>query len=127
MPRVVHFEIHADDPQRAATFYHDVFGWQVNKWEGLEDYWLLTTGAEQEPGINGAIMKRKQPIVGDAVIAYVCTIDVLSVDDATANITSHSGTVVVPKMVVPHVGWLAYCKDSKGNIFGVMQADPSAA
>ena len=54
MPRVVHFEIHADDPQRAANFYQNVFGWQINKWEGPEDYWLVTTGADNEPGINGA-------------------------------------------------------------------------
>jgi len=44
MPRVVHFEIHADDPQRAANFYQGVFGWDIKKWEGPEDYWLVTTG-----------------------------------------------------------------------------------
>ena len=127
MPRVVHFEIHADDPQRAVTFYQDIFGWQINKWEGPEDYWLVTTGPDNEPGINGAILRRRGLVNGDAVIAYVCTIDVPSVDDVTAKITSHGGTIALPKMAVPHVGWLAYCKDTEGNIFGVLQNDPSAA
>ena len=127
MSRVVHFEIHADDPQRAANFYQHVFGWQINKWEGTEDYWLIITGADSEPGINGAILKRQQPINGDAVIAYVCTIDVNSVDEAIEKITSTGGTIALPKMAVPQVGWLAYAKDTEGNIFGVMQSDHSAA
>jgi predicted enzyme related to lactoylglutathione lyase len=127
MSRVVHFEIHADNPQRAVNFYQHVFGWQINSWGGPEDYWLVTTGSDSEPGINGAILKRRQPIDGDAVIAYVCTIDVNSVDDAIAKITSTGGTIALPKMAVPQVGWLAYAKDTEGNIFGVMQSDHSAA
>jgi predicted enzyme related to lactoylglutathione lyase len=127
MSRVVHFEIHADDPQRAVNFYQNIFDWQINKWEGTEDYWLVTTGPDSEPGINGAILQRRQPINGDAVIAYICTIDVSSVDDAIAKITSHGGSIALPKMAVPHVGWLAYAKDTEGNIFGVMQSDTSAA
>ena len=127
MPRVVHFEIHADDPKRAVAFYQDIFGWQINKWEGPEDYWLVTTGPDNEPGINGAILRRRGPVNGDAVIAYVCTIDVPSVDDVTAKITAQGGTIALPKMAVPHVGWVAYCKDTEGNIFGVLQNDPSAA
>ncbi len=127
MPRVVHFEIHADDPQRAVAFYQDIFGWQINKWEGPEDYWLVITGPDNEPGINGAILRRHGPVNGDAVIAYVCTIDVPSVDDVTAKITAHGGTIALPKMAVPQIGWLAYGKDTEGNIFGVLQSDPSAA
>jgi predicted enzyme related to lactoylglutathione lyase len=126
MSRVIHFEIHADDPKRAVDFYQDIFDWQINKWGGPEDYWLVTTGPDSEPGINGAILKRRQPINGDAVIAYVCTIDVPSVDDAIAKITSMGGTIALPKMAVPQVGWLAYAKDTEGNIFGVMQSDHSA-
>ncbi len=56
MPRVIWFEIPAYNRERAAKFYEDVFGWKVEKWEGPFDYWLVTTGEEGEPGINGAIM-----------------------------------------------------------------------
>jgi len=127
MSRVVHFEIHADDPQRAAHFYQDIFGWQINRVGGPQDYWLATTGARDEPGIDGAILKRMQPVNGDAVIAYVCTIDVPSVDEYLTKITAHGGTLALPKMAVPQVGWLAYAKDSEGNVFGILQADPTAA
>jgi uncharacterized protein len=126
MSRVVHFEIHADDPQRAANFYQSVFGWQIQKWDGPEDYWLVTTGKAPEPGIDGAIVKRMGPINGDAVIAYVCTVDVPSVDDAVAKITSLGGTIALPKIAIPGVGWVAYTKDTEGNIFGTMQSDPNA-
>jgi predicted enzyme related to lactoylglutathione lyase len=126
MSRVTHFEIHADDPQRAVNFYQHIFDWQINKWEGTEDYWLITTGPATEPGIDGAILQRMGSINGDSVIAYVCTIDVPSVDETIAKITTHGGTIALPKMAIPHVGWVAYAKDTEGNIFGVMQSDHSA-
>jgi len=58
MPRVVHFEFYVDDPERAVKFYQEVFGWKITKWEGPVDYWLVTTGEEGEPGIDGAIARR---------------------------------------------------------------------
>ena len=64
MPRVVHFELNADDPERASRFYQQVFGWQIRKWDGPVDYWLIMTGPDDEPGINGALMKRSEPGAG---------------------------------------------------------------
>ena len=126
MPRVVHFEIHADDTNRAVKFYKTVFGWEATKWDGPQDYWLVTTGPDDEPGINGAIMKRHRAIDGVAVIAYVCTIDVNVIDDYLAKVAANGGEIVVPKTAVPMIGWSAYCKDTDGNIFGLMQADTNA-
>ena len=127
MARVVHFEIHADDPQRAVKFYSEVFGWQANNWGGPQEYWLVTTGPKTEPGIDGAILRRNQRVTGEGVTAFVCTVDVPSVDDTAAKITANGGTIALPKMAVPQVGWLIYGIDPEGNIFGAMQSDPSAA
>ena len=126
MARVVHFEIHAENPERAAAFYRKVFDWQITKWGGPADYWLITTGPDSEPGINGAILQRQGPINGDAVIAYVCTIDVADIDATIANVRAQGGTEALPKMAVPGIGWLAYFKDLDENIFGVMQPDGAA-
>lgn len=126
MPRVVHFEIHAADPERAVSFYKSLFDWQFQKWEGPMDYWVVTTGPDDQPGINGGLMRRQGEIDGQAVIAYVCTVDVADVDASANTATSSGGQVVVPKMPIPGVGWLVYCKDTEGNIFGMMQADPNA-
>jgi len=121
MPRVVHFEINADNVERAVRFYTDVFGWKAEKWEGPVEYWLVTTG-EGEPGIDGGIGERQGPPE-----ATVNTIDVGSVDDYVARVVAHGGTVIVPKMAIPGVGWLAYCKDTEGNTFGLMRSDLNAA
>ncbi len=126
MPRVVHFEIHAENPERAVQFYSAIFGWEIMKWDGPQDYWLITTGPDDEPGINGAVMQRQGEIDGQAVIAYVCTVEVPSVDEYVEKITQKGGSVAVPKMAVPGVGWLAYCKDTEGNLFGLMAPDPDA-
>jgi predicted enzyme related to lactoylglutathione lyase len=127
MARVVHFEIHADDPQRAVKFYSEVFGWQANNWGGPQEYWLVTTGPKTEPGIDGAILRRNQRVTGEGVTAFVCTVDVPSVDDTAAKITANGGTIALPKMAVPQVGWLIYGIDTEGNIFGALQSDHSAA
>ncbi len=126
MPRVIHFEIHADQPSRAVQFYEQVFGWIFNKWPGPMDYWVIRTGPKEQPGIDGGLIQRQGTIDGQAVIAYVCTVDVPSVDDYLAKIIANGGTNVVPKMPIPGVGWLGYCKDTEGNIFGIMQSDPQA-
>jgi predicted enzyme related to lactoylglutathione lyase len=126
MPRVVHFEIHAGDPERAVNFYQTLFDWQFQKWEGPMDYWLIITGPDGQPGINGGMVRRQGDIDGQAVIAYVCTVDVADVDASTNTAVSNGGQVVLPKMPIPGVGWLVYCKDTEGNIFGMMQADTNA-
>jgi uncharacterized protein len=126
MPRVIHFEIHAADPDRTVRFYQGLFGWEFTKWAGPMDYWLIKTGPDGQRGINGGMIRRQGAIDGQAVIAYVCTIDVSSVDETIQAIPARGGTIAHPKMPIPGIGWLAYAKDTEGNIFGIMQADPAA-
>jgi hypothetical protein len=135
MNRVVHFEIHAEEPERAARFYREVFGWDIKEWTvpGVEiphenRYWLATTGTADVRGIDGGILVRRgsAPAEGQPVNAYVCTIGVPSVDEAVAKTLAAGGTIALPRMPIKGVGWLAYCKDTEGNLFGVMQDDQSA-
>ena len=128
MPRVIHFEIHADEPERAVRFYTDLFGWVMTKWDGPMPYWLVTTGPDAAPGINGGLLKRPGPAPTEscAVIAYVSTVDVDDVDAYMKKVTDLGGSIALPKMPIPGIGWLAYAKDTEGNVFGLMQNDPSA-
>ena len=126
MNRVIHFEIHADNPQRAISFYKKVFGWEFTSWGETSEYWLIKTGPENFPGINGGLIKRRGEINGQSVIAYVCTIEVESVDNTSTIVKENTGEIVVPKMPIPGVGWLVYCKDTEGNIFGIHQEDKNA-
>ena len=135
MNRVVHFEIHAADPKRAAEFYRTVFGWTINEWvvPGVtipdeNRYWLVGTGDSAEPGIDGGMVIRRgaPPAVGQAVNAYVCTIGVEALDTSVAAALSAGATMALPKMPIKGVGWLAYCHDTEGNLFGMMQNDAMA-
>ncbi len=126
--RVVHFDIHADQPDRAIAFYSGLFGWKFDKWAGPTPYWLITTGPDSEPGINGGLAPRlgPRPAEGQPLNAYGCTIAVDNLDALIAKTPSLGGSIVMPKMPIPSVGWLAYAKDTEGNIFGMMQNDPGA-
>lgn len=127
MPRVIHFEIHSADPERAAKFYSGVFGWKVQHLPQM-DYWLLNTGDETAPGINGGLLKRRTPAPaeGQPVNAFVCTLDVPDTDAFVDKALKHGARLALPKMAVPGVGWLAYIKDPDGNILGLMHNDPNA-
>jgi predicted enzyme related to lactoylglutathione lyase len=121
MSRIIHFEIPAADPERAATFYKKVFDWQIEKWPGPMEYWMVTTGAEGSPGINGGLLRRNAPVK-----ATTNTIGVESVDKAVDAVKAAGGKLVMPKMPIPTVGYFAYLEDTEGNLFGVMQPDASA-
>ena len=122
MSRVVHFEIPADDPKRAIKFYEKVFDWQIEKWDGPIEYWLIMTGEEDKPGIDGGLARREDPTIG-----VENTIDVKDLDASLANVKAHGGEVIRPRMAVPGVGWMAYIKDTEGNVFGLMESDLEAA
>lgn len=122
MPRVVHFEVITDDPERAARFYSKVFNWKIEKWAGPVDYWLVYTGSGDEAGIDGAI---RYPEAAHTQ-SVINTISVPSVDDFTKKIVASGGKVASPKAAIPGVGYHAYCQDTEGNTFGIIQDDKSA-
>jgi predicted enzyme related to lactoylglutathione lyase len=114
MPRVMHFEIPSDNPEKAMDFYRNVFGWGFSRF-GEYDYWM-TKSDDSEKGIDGAIMKRMdpaQPVVNSLMVD--------SVDDFAKKIESEGGQIVVPKMPIGDFGFVAYFKDLDGNIFGIAE------
>jgi predicted enzyme related to lactoylglutathione lyase len=125
MPRPVHFEIHASDPAKTAAFYSAVFGWKITHLPELT-YWLIDTG--EGDGINGGIVERRgpKPAEDNPVNAFVCSIGISSVDDYVTHALTAGGTIALPKMTIPGVGYQAYVKDTDGNILGLHQPDPSA-
>ena len=61
MNRVVHFEVYTNDPKAVQPFYQDVFGWKFQKFEGGPiEYWLITTGVDPQPGINGGLARPRE-------------------------------------------------------------------
>ena len=128
MNRPVHFEIHAAEPQRLIEFYAGMFGWKFEAWGPPGIYWVIYTGAKDTAGIDGGLVPRRgaSPADGQAVNAFVCTVEVASAKESLERAKRLGGTEAHPVMPIPGVGWLAYAKDPDGNIFGMMQNDTSA-
>ena len=126
MARPVHFEIHATDVDRGRRFYETVFGWKIEQW-GDQPYWIITTGEEGEPGINGGLLPRNgpEPEIGGPVSAHVLTVQVDDLDDTLAKALAARATVAMEKTEMAGVGWLAYLFDTEGNLFGLMQPEPA--
>ncbi len=122
MPRVTHFEIYTADPEAVQPFYRDVFGWKFEKFEGPFEYWLITTGPDNEPGINGGLTRPRE---GQSP-GTLNTIAVSSFEQTIKKIEQRGGKICVPKMVIPKIGWLAYAEDPAGNVFGIIEPDVEA-
>jgi len=122
MPRVVHSEFTAESPERAIKFYGDVFGWKFQGWSGGQmEYWLIDAGPASEPGINGGMFRRSPENT-----ETVNTVGPASVDATLDAVAAAGGAVLVPKARIPGVGWFARCRETEGNVFGLMQDDPKA-
>ncbi len=129
MNRVVHFEIQAEDPERAIKFYESVFGWTFSKW-GEKDYWVVMTADKdsKEPGINGGLLPRpaKTPPHECGINAFVCTVQVDDYDETAKKIEEAGGVVAMPKFAMEGMAWQGYYLDTDGNTFGIHQADENA-
>ncbi len=129
MNRVVHFEIQADNPERAMRFYKDVFDWTFQRW-GDQPYWIIVTAEEgsKEPGINGGLLTRpaKTPAQECGTNAYTCTVQVNNFDETAKKIEAAGGLVAMPKFALPGMAWQGYFLDTEGNVFGVHQPDKNA-
>jgi hypothetical protein len=121
MNRFTHFELVTPDFEKTADFYRQVFGWEIQKWEGPVDYWMVNTGDSSTPGINGGLMGQNGPFRGT-----VNTIEVDDIDAMISRVKEHGGQMIFEKDVIPGVGYLAYFQDNTGIIVGLHQADPQA-
>ncbi len=128
MAGVVHFEIPADDNQRANTFYQSAFGWTLTPMQEMDYTIAITTPSDEQTGmpsapgaINGALFPRT-----DNLKTPIITIDVEDVDAALGRVESAGGSVAQAKDAVPGMGYFAYFKDTEGNTLGLWQTDSSA-
>jgi predicted enzyme related to lactoylglutathione lyase len=119
---VTHFAVHAEDVPRARRFYEQVFGWRFEAW-GPPEFFLIHTGTEDQPGIRGALQKRREAVEGKGMIGYECTISVDDVDAITLAVEQHGGTVTMGRMEIPTVGHMIQFEDPEGNVVNAMCYD----
>jgi predicted enzyme related to lactoylglutathione lyase len=122
---ITHFEIPADNIERAKKFYEKIFDWKIEKYDdkGEEYYFVMTTEVgddewtPKEPGaINGGLVKREMP--DEPFINYV-TVD--SIDRTCKLIEKNGGKIVMPKTEMGEWGWWAIFKDTEGNVLGLYE------
>jgi predicted enzyme related to lactoylglutathione lyase len=114
MGRVIHFEIIAQQADRAINFYKNVFGWKIANLGDIK-YWPATTGEEDEPGINGAIAQSK----GRAILVNIIETD--NIDNTLDKVRKNGGIVVMEKKEIEGMGTVAYCEDTEGLLFSLLE------
>ena len=122
MDSVVHFELPADDMERASTFYKNAFSWNVESYPGY-DYTMVRTAESDDKGpkerarINGGMLKRQEPIMNPVI-----TIEVTDMSAAIERVKANGGTITREAKPVGDAGIAAYFKDTEGNVLGLWEA-----
>jgi predicted enzyme related to lactoylglutathione lyase len=118
---VAHFDVPADDVERARRFYERAFGWRFEPW-GPPDFYLIHTGPADGPGMHGSLSKRTAPLVeGAGRSAYECTISVGDLAAVKAAIVANGGTIVLDDHEIVGVGRMVRFRDTEGNVACAMR------
>jgi predicted enzyme related to lactoylglutathione lyase len=117
---IVWFEIPADNIDRARMFYSSLFGWKIEKFPGMTDYWHIDTGGGDETP-DGGLAKRQMP--GQGITNYV---NVPSVDQFMGKVEKLGGKICMPKTAVPQMGYFAICQDPEKNMFALWEKNDKA-
>jgi len=112
------FAIHADDVQRCRRFYEAV-AWRFEPW-GPPDFYLIHTGDDAKPGIQGLLHKRQEPRGAGGPNCFECSVAVDDIDAVTSAIEPNGGRIIMARVPIPTVGILTKFEDSEGNIVGAM-------
>jgi predicted enzyme related to lactoylglutathione lyase len=121
MPAIVHFDVPADDPERAKKFYAALLGWKFESFPEMQYNLISTTNLDGTPGVGGGLGKRMDP--SQRIMNYF---GVASIDAAMKDVARLGGRLISPKMAVPGMGYLANCMDTEGNAFGLWEENAGA-
>lgn len=113
------FALHVDDVDRARRFYEAVFGWTFEPW-GPPGFYLIHTGDEADPGVQGLMHQRHEPRTGSGLNGIEPTFGVEDIDAVLAAVEANGGKVTMDKAHIPTVGVLIRFDDTEGNNIGAM-------
>ena len=119
-PNICWFEIPADKPDRAKKFYASLFGWKIQPFPQVKNYWHIDTGGHDKSP-DGGLMARVHP--GQPITNYIA---VASVDKSAAKVEKLGGTICKSKTAVPQMGYFAICQDTEDNMFALWEPNQHA-
>ena len=115
------FAIHADNLAPTRKFYEQVFGWRFRPW-GPPDFYKISTGTDDDPGVRGALQKRHQ-LAGKEMFGFECSVTVADVEATAAAVEAQGGTIIMPICEIPTVCRLFKFLDPAGNVVCAAQYD----
>jgi uncharacterized protein len=142
MPTIVHFEVPSDNLERTKRFYTELFGWKMEKMQGMgqREYWTFSTSSSDRGGgsnnsnggdgsgssteqwtISGGMMERQMP--QEPIMVYI---GVDSVTEYSNKVERLGGKVIKQKTEVPGYGWFAICTDTENNGFALWEANAAS-
>ena len=123
--KMTHFAVHIDDMERAKNFYAGVFEWGFASY-GPPDFLQIKADQTESGELIGALQSRNYSPVKEKIIGLECTISVENLDEIIQRVENNGGQILMLKMAIPYVGWIAKFLDTEGNLFCAMQSDSSA-
>jgi predicted enzyme related to lactoylglutathione lyase len=121
---LAHFAITAHDVDRARAFYETVFGWRFEAW-GPPGFYLICTGTDDEPGIQGALQAASEYAAGPGAGGFEATVAVEDVAEIERLVKKSGGNVFLGQSRIPGVGTLIKFVDTEGNRACAMQYEPA--
>lgn len=121
MSAIVHFDVPAEDVERAKKFYAALFDWKYQSFPEMQYNLITTTNLDGTPGVGGGLGKRMDP--SQRMTNYF---GVPSIDTAMKQVSELGGKLISGKMAVPGMGFLANCMDTEGNAFGLWEENAQA-
>lgn len=119
---VSHFEIPARDPERAARFYREVFGWSIEPLSWEHPYYKIRGSAASSEagreGIDGGITEAGGGLDHPLLMIHI---QGENLGGVLERITAAGGRVDLPVTRVGEMGWWARFRDPEGNLLGLWQ------
>lgn len=121
-----YFDMTVRDLSAARQFFGRVFAWRFERFAMPYEYYRITAGLADEPGIDGGMGQLSELGAATDRPMVTLTIPVSDLDAMITSVTENGGTVIEPRMPIPGVGWYATCAEPGGLMFGMIQADSKA-
>ena len=118
--KIMWLEMASADIPASAKFYGDLFGWPMVTDEQMD--YTMTAFEGQETGMGFPAVNEGQGITAGSVLVYV---DVADVDATIARARELGAPILMDRMEIPTVGWMAMFGDPGGNRIAVMQRMPA--
>jgi len=114
----VHVELNTPDPEKAKSFYSQLFQWTLadlpNPAVPGGSYTMIEVGA----GTGGGIMKQ----IPGGPSGWLAYVEVDDIHATTQRVESLGGKVMKDVTEVPGMGWLSFVQDPTGAILGLWKS-----